>query len=328
MSAPDDSAIFEEAANWWMRRASGGAETRAAFARWLAADSRHGEAFDAIAAAWDATGEADSVDAPEDDRDGLEILAQARRARNPRRAFGRRGLIGLGIAASLAGCLVWYGLSTKQVSDFSTGHGQHLTTALADGTTVELDANSRVHVEYSAGHRDITLAEGRALFDVAHNAQRPFAVKTGNGVVSVLGTRFSVEYRDGATSVALFRGHVQAGPLTRPAAVDLRPGDAVRIAGLDAVQLSHNIDADRALLWRQGRLVFDNDTLEQVVARMNDYGDDRITIRDPSAAHLAISGIFQAGRNQAFLNALQSYYGLDVRRDGRAVVIGSRSTKP
>ncbi len=323
MSAPDDNAIFEEAADWWMRRHAGDAETRAAFARWLAADPRHGEAFDAVVAAWDDAGPDEILDAG-DAPASVEILADARKARHHRQTFMRRALVGAGIAASIAGCLIWVGLSAKQVSDYSTSHGQHLKTTLADGSTVELDANSRLHVEYAAGRRDVTLLNGRVLFDVAHNAHRPFVVRTGNGVISVLGTMFSVEYRDSSTSVALFRGHVQAGPTGNPGMVDLLPGDAVRIAAPDQVELSHKIDVERAQLWRQGRLVFDNDTLDRVVARMNDYGDDRITIKDPAAAHLAISGVFQAGRDQAFLDALQSYYGLRVTRNGRAITIGSR----
>lgn len=326
MSAPDDNAIFEEAAEWWLSRHDGGADVRAAFARWLAVDPRHGEAFDAVAAAWDATGEEDAA-AAVDGPASIEILADVRQARSRQRTLVRRIAIAGGIAASAAACLIWVGLSAKQVSDFSTGHGQHLATALADGSTIELDANSHVHVEYSAGHRDVALLNGRALFDVAHNAHRPFVVKTANGVVTVLGTMFSVEYRDADTSVDLFRGHVQAGPRGRPAAVDLLPGDALRISSGDTVEMSHHVDVERATLWRQGRLVFDNDTLDRVVARMNDYGDDRITIRDRAAAHLAVSGIFQAGRDQAFLHALQTYYGLEVRRNGRAVVIASRVPK-
>jgi len=326
MSAPDDNAIFEDAAHWWMQRHSGDAQTRAAFARWLSADPRHGEAFDAVAAAWDETAPEEAVDAGEGAA-SIDVLADARQTRHRRQALMRRALLGAGIAASIAGCLVWVGLSAKQVSDYATAHGQHLSTTLADGSTVELDANSRLHVEYAAGRRDVTLLNGRVLFDVVHDAHRPFVVKTENGVVSVLGTRFSVEYRDNSTSVALFRGHVEAGPTGEPGMVDLQPGDAVRIAAPDKVELSHKIDVERAQLWRQGRLVFDNDTLDRVVSRMNDYGDDRITVRDSAAAHLAISGVFQAGRNQAFLNALQTYYGLRVTRNGRAVVIGSQQPR-
>jgi transmembrane sensor len=329
MSAPDDSAVFEEAAKWWMQRHSADAEARAAFALWLAADPRHGEAFDAVAAAWDETGVDDGIaqideDAADEDAAGVTRLVDTRQARLRRRTLVRRALIGTAIAASIAGYLICVGLSTKQVSDYATGHDQHLKTELADGSMVELDANSRVHVEYTAGRRSVTLLNGRVLFDVAHNAHRPFTVTTKNGVVTVLGTLFSVEYRDAGTSVELFRGHVQAGPLAQPSAIDLQPGDAVRIGGQTSVELSHNIDAEKALLWRQGRLVFDNDTLEHVVARMNDYGDAHITIRDAAAAHLAISGVFQAGQNKAFLNALQTYYGLDVKRNGQSVIIGSR----
>jgi transmembrane sensor len=93
------------------------------------------------------------------------------------------------------------------------------------------------------------------------------------------------------------------------------------------VKLSHHVDLEKALLWRDGHLVFDNEPLGRVVARMNDYGGDPIVVSDPAVAGLRISGIFQAGHDEAFLKALTSYYGLAVTRRGHAVVIASANSR-
>jgi len=328
-----DEAISEEAAGWWMRRDTGDMAVRAAFAGWLAADPRHGLAYDAIADAWEALGEISREDAEPADNDPslVRMLDDARLARRDRGKLLRRSLIGGGIAASIAGGFL---LSTrlspqpKHVLEFSTGAGQRLTQTLADGSVLDLDANSTVRVALDAGRRDVSLLRGRVLFDVARDARRPFVVTTGNGAVTVLGTMFTVEYRDAETSVILFRGHVRAAKLdASQAMVDLLPGDTARIPSSGTIALSRHADVERALLWRQGRLVFENETLSRVVSRMNDYGEDRIVITDPAAAGLRISGIFQAGRNAAFLDALKSYYGLAVTRRDRTVSIASKESR-
>jgi len=322
-----DEAISEEAAGWWVRRDTGGKEARAAFAAWLAADPRHGAAYDTIANAWDALDGLHNDDAEpvESDPALARMLDAAREARRNRGTILRRSLIGAGIAASIAGFVVCTRVSPgpKRIQEFSTGVGQRLTQTLADGSVLDLDANSTVRVAMDANRRDVSLVRGRVLFDVSRDVQRPFVVTTADGVVTVLGTMFTVEYRDGETSVALFRGHVRAARLDAPrVVVDLMPGDAVRLSGAGAMDLSHHVDVQRALLWRQGRLVFDNETLSRVVSRINDYGGDRIVIADPAVADLRVSGIFQAGHNDAFLDALRAYYGLAVTRRDHAVSVG------
>jgi transmembrane sensor len=312
-----------------MRRDTGGKAVRAAFAEWLAADPRHGAAYDAIAGAWEVFDDlhADDAEAVRPDPALVRTLDAARAARQNRGKILRRGLIGTGIAASAAGAFFVCKRMSPQAPrfvEFSTGAGQRLTRTLADGSVLDLDANSTVRVALDAGRRDVSLLHGRVLFDVAHDARRPFVVTTGNGAVTVLGTLFTVEYRDNETSVALFRGRVSAAKLDAPkTAVDLLPGDAARISNSGAIDLTHHVDVQRALLWRQGRLVFENETLSRVVSRMNDYSADRIVVSDPAAARLRISGIFQAGHNDAFLDALRSYYGLAVTRRDRAVTIAS-----
>ncbi len=64
---------------------------------------------------------------------------------------------------------------------------------LADGSVVHLDVDSEINVSFSSGHRDITLVNGRALFEVAHDASRPFVVSAGQSHTTALGTHFQVQ---------------------------------------------------------------------------------------------------------------------------------------
>src|SRR3546814_1715621 len=61
-----------------------------------------------------------------------------------------------------------------------------------------LDANTELHVGYRWWRRNVDVVRGQASFDVAHDAQRPFIVTAGGGIVTARGTRFNgTRMRDG-----------------------------------------------------------------------------------------------------------------------------------
>ena len=71
--------------------------------------------------------------------------------------------------------------------------GERLAATLPDGSTVELNSGARLSYARAFGGKARTVRlTGEAFFDVAHDAQKPFMVKTFNADVTVLGTRFNV----------------------------------------------------------------------------------------------------------------------------------------
>src|SRR5262249_1651311 len=74
-----------------------------------------------------------------------------------------------------------------QTTTFATAKGQHQHVVLADGSSVDLDAETRLTVAMSRGERRVTLADGQAIFDVRHDANRPFVVAAGDRLIRDLG---------------------------------------------------------------------------------------------------------------------------------------------
>ena len=68
----------------------------------------------------------------------------------------------------VAGATVRYGSGTLRPA-----------VTLDDGTRVYLDASSIIEVRFDAAHRDVTLVQGRAQVDAAHDAARPLVVTLG-----------------------------------------------------------------------------------------------------------------------------------------------------
>jgi transmembrane sensor len=71
--------------------------------------------------------------------------------------------------------------------------------------------------------------------------------------------------------------------------------------------------------------VFDDENLADAVARVNNYSQVKIIVEDAPARALKISGIFNAGDSPAFVEAVQSYFPVDVSTDESTIQIRSRS---
>ena len=198
-TTPIPKAVAHRANEWFARRACGlmTSEDEVRLAVWLAADSLHERAFRRAAIVYDALGAV------------FPAEAGARRSRRglgaARRPTRRQGIA---LAASLAAAtvlgVVVFDLPTRLAADAATGVGEHRLVALADGSTVLLNTDSAIAIDYGA-QRKIRLLRGEAAFTVAPDPARPFRVETSGGSAVALGTRFIV-HRTGDGEIG--RAHV------------------------------------------------------------------------------------------------------------------------
>jgi transmembrane sensor len=105
----------------------------------------------------------------------------------------------------LSAVLIW---QHEQYPNYATDIGEHRSIALSDGSTVDLNARSKLRIEFSAGERLVVLLEGQALFEVAKDKSRPFIVKSGDATVRAVGTQFDVDRKSTGTTVTVLEGRV------------------------------------------------------------------------------------------------------------------------
>jgi transmembrane sensor len=332
----------EEGATYWVARRRLGlmsAVDEVAFAAWRA-DPANAEALAEVEGVVDEVGAVAAFSEVRAMREAALAAAPARRP--PWRAMGS---VAAGLAAVvLAG--VWAvnlpeaparsPVTAVAAQRYVTGVGERRTVRLADGSAVALNTASVVEVAYSAGRRDIRLLQGQALFDVAHNAARPFVVTAGDRVVTALGTRFDVRLDAGAVKVVLVEGRVKVEPL-RPAGLErivpvlgrqtLDAGEALVADPGEGVEVAV-ADTEQATSWRRGQVIFRDDTIAAAVAEMNRYSDTQLVIDDPRIGALKISGVFGVTREENFLAALTSFYPIEaVERSPRVTALAWREEK-
>jgi transmembrane sensor len=306
-----------EAADWVVRLQS---ETLApedvlAFDAWLEASPAHARAYDAALAAWMEYG-----------REAAAV-AEGLRTRRAARPLTRRFYVGAGaIAAAAAVAMVALPMLQPQpaAQSYATAKGQHRTVTLADGTRIDLNADTRLTVALDRGGRHVTMDEGQAVFDVAHDARRPFLIAAGDRTVQVVGTQFDVRRRAGKLSVTVARGAVEVLPNSQGlgAAYRLHPGQ--RFDHLEGAREAHvdAVAADEVLGWRTGRLVYRGQPLSEVVADLNAQFTQPISIDDPKLAETPFSGVLVVdGDESAVIRRLALLVSARAVRSGPGVVL-------
>jgi transmembrane sensor len=128
-----------------------------------------------------------------------------RSERRPR--LGRRFLAAASTALVfvIAGAIWW---QAERSPIYATEIGERRSITLADGSTVDLNARSRLRVEFAKKERRVELLDGQALFQVAKDKNRPFIVSSGNATVRAVGTQFDVYRRTNGTTVTVLEGRV------------------------------------------------------------------------------------------------------------------------
>lgn len=195
---------------------------------------------------------------------------------------------------------------------------------LADGTRAKLDIDARLAVRYTDDARAIRLLQGRALFDVTHDARRPFTVDLGDSQVKVLGTRFQVERDPDSIRVILDRGSLLLTNRTEASvhSEQLAPGDQVEYSQREPSAWHRSrVDSAAAIAWSRGRLVFRATPLSEAVKEVNRYAKQKLRLGDASLSNLEVSGSFTAGDSELVAASWAASLPLRTVKQGDDIVL-------
>ena len=309
-------ARLAKAVAWRVHLTELDAETAPEFEAWLA-DAANAAAWGRVSHCWAYFGE--RAHDPELIAARQAALGNAKRVHANRAApsFGRRALVTLAAVLTIA-AIGWAGVQwLHRPDDYKTAQGERRVITLADGSKVSLDANSEVTVRYTKNARELQLLQGQARFDVAHDVERPFSVLAGNQKVIATGTAFNIDMVNQKVLVTLIEGHVVVLDEDRhvaetiskvrwPNSVELKAGQ--QLAAVPAAPPAiEPANIQRVTAWTTGQIVFDNEDLSSVIARVNRYTSTQVVIEDPNVAAMRISGVLNAGDVGGFVDIVTHY---------------------
>ena len=320
------TSLAEEAAYWWQVFHDGEASPaeHREFADWVARSPERVEAYLETARLHKAL-KGTPVRWP--DTSAEELLRDARTApaepvqlrqrvpaapeQRESRRFSPR--LGFALAASMIVAVVIAWTMLGQPEQYMTAFGEQRSVMLDDGTRVTLNTASKIEVELRKDHRMVRLVQGEALFEVAHDATRPFDVSAGNATVRAVGTQFNVDARPQKTTVTVVEGRVAFLSGKAPILV---AGDRLVVSAAGAATVSHGVNVSAALAWTRHQLVFERRALGEVAEEFNRYNRGRITIESPSLRAEEVTGVFQSNDPASFVAFLSNIPGVAIRDDG------------
>ncbi|MBL8269049.1 FecR family protein [Steroidobacter sp.] len=329
----------QRAAQWLEIMHSGAAEQNAEFLRWITESPRNLEEFlklEALSRETRATLQSGALDRNallENSRKQVLQFAPTASAtvqRDSRRlAPGRLSGIAAAVAAVAIAALGYnHYFGWKE---FTTDAEQR-TVELSDGSLIYLNAASTLSARMGLSTRDLKLSRGEALFNVAHDRQRPFKVHTRDAIVEAVGTQFNVRTQASGTQVAVLEGKVRirSEADTQSAAsavtdVPLGAGEAATVAPVGAIERNHQADIATLTAWNRPELVFERTPLESAVEQFNHHRLSKPLRLDgvPRRSH-HYTGIFNATDATSFAELLAREPDLQVLIGEREIVIRGR----
>ena len=266
----------------------------------------------------------------------VSALREAERDRASGRIGGIARLIApLAIAAALvlvalAAVMFQRQKAPSGVLHYATVLGEQRRVELPDGTSVVLDTDTALVAQYSGRERRIELTAGQAQFAVKSDAERPFVVAAGGGLVTAVGTEFTVRVEEAAATVTLLEGTVvvngPADAAERHAPATLSPGQQLRFAR-DGEWTTATVDLDAARAWTEGHVFATDWPLDRLVAEMNRYSQTKLRVADPALAQLRISGGFRASDPRGLALVLEHSLPVRAEETGGEIVLMHRPTQ-
>lgn len=281
--------VSEQAIDWMVRLRAGkpDAALQERFNAWLAMDPEHAQAWATLQERLG--GSFNTVRAldrrvPGQAGEARQLLLQPHGSRRDAlRVIAGLGLLGGGL---------WLGarspLGDSLLADLHTGRGQRQDFDLADGSRLSLNADSAVDLQFDEQQRLVILRHGELVIEVAADPRRPLRVRTAQGEIRALGTRFLVAQEQDASRVVVLQHSVQAR-LFDGTTLDLQAGQSALLSArqIEAVAGDQRHRAD----WLSGRLNVLDEPLEQVVEALRPYSRGFVRIA-PEVRHLRVQGVF------------------------------------
>ncbi|MCG8157646.1 FecR domain-containing protein [Brenneria goodwinii] len=299
--------IRQQAALWAVRLAESPQESGRdrALRHWLRQDPRHALALRQAQSLWQGLGSLS-----EEQKRQLQPLTH-KPARMVRWRIAALLVLGLSFATA------WLpdGLLLLQ-ADYRAGN-QVRSITLPDGSKVDMDAGSAIALDYSQDVRRVKLLQGNVWFSpspVNGQEKRPFQVEAASGITQAMGTQFMIQNTPEMTTVGVIEHSVKVA--VGEQSLLLHERQAASYSQLKLARLN-NWNSQDSGDWQRGLLIFKQQPLTEVIARINRYHSGTVIVTGEKLRQSQVSGIFSLSELDSALNTISTELGAkEVRLPG------------
>lgn len=287
----DSDSIDAQAASWFARnRNDKSRTTRKQFDAWLATPA-HAHAYSQFEQLWADLAQLQRLNKP------VPLPVRKRAPWRPALAAAAAVLCAL-LASQLGAPRNLY------QSDVVAQDKGMRTLALPDGSTLYVNANTRLRIDFSAHQRTLYLDAGQVYLDVAPDRERPLWVRAGDASVRVVGTAFDMRRSAQQLVVSVAHGQVAFEPDGKSPATLLGAQQQAAYNYASGTLAQHTLNPGEVADWRSGQLSFHNRELASLIDELSLYRAKPVLLADGPVARLKISGTLNVNDPDALLKAL------------------------
>ena len=326
---PDLGAMErEEAAAAWLVHLQSDSASEGdwlAFEAWLA-DPLNKAALDAI--------EAVSAEV-EDNAPAILAALEAtpaagqRRPRPARRASDNRRVAWIAAFAAAAAAAIAFlaapTLTRPRINEmvYAAAAGQRLAVTFPDGSSALLNQGASLRLRWGGAERQAILERGEASFKIMHDPEHVFRVTSGRESIVDLGTEFNVLDMPEMLVVTVREGSVRvSGDRVNP--VDVEAASQARIDRVEQRVSLSQVNPAEAFAWHEGRLIYHNASLSDVVRDLNRYGEIPIRIANVTVGDLRFSGVLVIDTSEKMVSQVEAFLPVGSDRIREEIVLRAR----
>ena len=287
----ESDSIDAQAASWFARnRNEAGRADRKAFAAWQAQPA-HARAYAEFEQLWADLVQLQQLNKP--------VPLPKRQPSVWRPALAVAAALVCAIMASPVGAP--RALYHSQVAAHAKGMR---TLNLPDGSTLFVNANTRVRLDFTAHQRIVHLDKGQVYIEVAADKERPLYVQAGEANVRVVGTGFDVRRSQQQLVVSVAHGQVAFEPDAKSPVALLGAKQRATFSYAKGTLQQQTLTAEEVADWRSGHLTFRNRELASLIDELSLYRPQAPLQVSRAVAQLKVSGNLDVNDPDALLNAL------------------------
>lgn len=209
---------------------------------------------------------------------------------------------------------------TALINTLATPRGGEYHLTLADGTKVWLNTASSITYpsSFTGNFREVEIS-GEVYFEVAHNADKPFHVKTGTQTVEVLGTHFNINAYDkqNALRTTLLQGSVAIASAGQRKL--LKPGEQAVWTGSNIAV--NSAELDEVMAWRDGFFDFTDADIHTVMQEFSRWYDLDIVFDGPQTRETFTGRLPRSWSFAKVMKLMESFKSTHLTVEGRRIMV-------
>ncbi|CAM3400967.1 FecR family protein [Arcobacter aquimarinus] len=204
-----------------------------------------------------------------------------------------------------------------------------LKEKLPDGSTIFVDAKTALDIEFFNGKREVTLKEGRVMFEVAKDKNRVFIIKSNDINIEVVGTKFEVIHKKDNTTINVEEGIVKTYFTKyffdkQNEKLLTKENSITYLNEQGNITNQENINPNKIALWRENKIVLDKTTLKEALEEFSKYSDINISFLSKELETYYITGEFSSTQLDIFLKTITKIYPIKVDKKADEISISKK----